>query len=91
MQDDKGVYYYPYPDNKKTRMYIKKSQGVIWFRLWSKEIPELWDEHGWIPYDAILKASGIYKKKGPDNFDPRRAYDIEVAKSLLNDKGASTE
>jgi hypothetical protein len=87
MRDDRGVYYYPYPDNKKTRMYIKKSEGVIWFRLWNREIPALWDEHGWIPYDAILKASGIYKK-GPGNFDPRIAYDIEVAKALLNEKGA---
>jgi hypothetical protein len=86
MQDDQGVYYYPYPNNKKTRMYIKKSQGVIWFRLWSKDAPELWDEHGWIPYDAILKASIIYKKS-PGNFDPGRAYDIDVATSLLDDKG----
>ncbi len=88
MQDNKGVYYYPYPDNKKTRMYIKKSQGVIW---WSREIPELWEEHGWIPYDAILKASAMYKNKGPGNFDPRSAYDIEVAKTLLDDKGPSTQ
>ncbi len=87
MQDDKGVYYYPYPDNKKTRMYIKKSEGVIWFRLWNKDVPELWDEHGWIPYDAIVKASGMYDKNGPGVFDPRRAYDIEVAKSLLDGNG----
>jgi hypothetical protein len=85
MQDDKGVYYYPYPDNKKTRMYIKKSDGVIWFRLWNNEIPELWDEHGWVPYDVILKASSMYKK-GAGKFDPCRAYDIEVAKSLLQEK-----
>jgi hypothetical protein len=87
MKDEKGVYYYPYPNNKKTRMYIKKSQGDICFRLWNKEIPELWDEHGWIPYDAILKASTMYKK-GEGKFDPGRAYDIEVAKSLLDEKSA---
>jgi hypothetical protein len=89
MQDEKGIYYYPYPENKKTRMYIKKSEGIIWFRLWNKEIPELWDEHGWIPYDAILQASGMYSK-GAGNFDPRRAYDIEVAKSLLAEKNRET-
>lgn len=85
MQDEKGVYYYPYPGNKKTRMYVKKSDGAICFRLWNRDIPELWDEHGWVPYDAILAASGIYEK-GAGNFDPRKAYDIDVAKSLLNEK-----
>jgi hypothetical protein len=87
MHDNRGVYYYPYPNNKNTRMYIKKSQGGIWFRLWNKEIPELWDEHDWIPYDAILKASSMYKK-GTGKFDPCIAYDIEVAKSLLDEKDA---
>lgn len=86
MQDEKGIYYYPYPNNKRTRMYVKKSDGVIWFRLWNRDIPELWDEHGWIPYDAILKAAGMYNKTGSGNFDPQRAYDIQVAKSLLGEK-----
>jgi len=90
MKDDRGIYYYPYPNNKKTRMYIKKSEGVIWFRLWNREIPELWDEHGWVPYDAILQASNIYEKSH-SNFDPRIAYDIEVAKALLGEKGGSYE
>jgi hypothetical protein len=67
---------------KKLECISKNQMGVIWFRLWNNEIPELWDEHGWVPYDAILKASSMYKK-GAGKFDPCRAYDIEVAKSLL--------
>lgn len=85
MQDEMGVFYYPYPNNKKTRMYVKKSEGAIYFRLWNREIPELWDEHGWMPYDAIMAAASMYKK-GAGNFDPRKAYDIDVAKALLNEK-----
>ncbi len=84
MRDDKGFYYYPYPGNKQTRVYVKKERETIWFRLWSRQVPELWDEHGWVPYDAILKASELYQKKS--NFDPQRVYDIRVAKELLEEK-----
>ncbi|MFO8082914.1 MAG: hypothetical protein R6U27_01190 [Desulfobacterales bacterium] len=86
MQDDKGHYYYPYPGNKQTRMYVKKSQDIIWFRLWNQQIPELWDEHGWVPYDAILEASKMYQKKGKKIFDPQHVYDIDVAKALVEKK-----
>ncbi len=84
MKNEKGYYYYPYPENKQTRMYVKKSQGIIWFRLWNQQIPELWDEHGWVSYDAIVEASKIYQKN-KTNFDPNRAYDINVAKEVLGE------
>jgi hypothetical protein len=83
MRDERGLYYYPYPANKQTRMYVKKSRGVIWFRLWNSKMPELWDEHDWVPYDAILKASEM-RKKGNSSFDPSKAYDINIAEDLLS-------
>jgi hypothetical protein len=33
-----------------------------------------------VPHGAILKAAEMYTGK---NFDPRRAYDIEIAKALI--------
>jgi hypothetical protein len=40
----------------------------------------LWQEHGWVPYSAIRNAAEMYTGK---NFDPKYAYDIELAKALL--------
>lgn len=85
MKDDRGLYYYPYPQNKKTRMYVKKSQGDIWFRLFNDKIPELWDEHDWVPYSAIAKAAAMYEQKS-GGFDPVRAYDVEIAEALIKDE-----
>ncbi len=87
MKDERGLYYYPYPNNKQTRMYVKKSGGEIWFRLWSAAIPELWDEHDWVPYDAIVKATEFHRR-GSGGFDPKKAYDIVVARQLLGDENS---
>jgi hypothetical protein len=35
-----------------------------------------------VPYGAILKAAEMYTGK---NFDPRQAYDIELATALIDD------
>jgi hypothetical protein len=53
------------------------------FRLWNADDPKLWEEHGWVPYDAIRQAQAMYTGKG---FDPRYAYDIEVAKALIKEQ-----
>jgi len=50
--------------------------------MWNPDQPELWDEHGWVPYDAIKQAMGMYTGKG---FDPARAYDFDTARALLED------
>lgn len=84
MKDERGLYYYPYPSNKQTRMYVKKSEGEIWFRIWNSAIPELWDEHGWVSYDAIRKAADMHKR-GSGGFDPKKAYDIKIARHLIED------
>jgi hypothetical protein len=82
MQDERGLYYYPSPGNHQERMYVKEAQGVVWFRMWSVDDPTLWEQHDWVPYAAILRAAAMYDGK---NFDPRRAYDIEVARALLHE------
>jgi hypothetical protein len=82
MKDDKGLYYHPFPQNKRVRMYVQETGNDILFRLWNQDDPQLWEEHGWVPYQAIAQAAEIYDKK---NFDPSRAYDIDVARALLED------
>ena len=83
MKDQRGIYYHPFPDNKKIRMYVKKEENDIWFRLWNQDDGALWMEHGWIPYGAVKKASAVYDKK---NFDPDKAYDADIAETLLRDE-----
>lgn len=82
MQDKSGPFYYPFPNNKKVRMYVKDEDGEVWFRMWSSEDAKLWDDHGWVPWGAIQKAAAMYTGKG---FDPNAAYDLEVAKLMIKD------
>lgn len=80
MKDNLGLYYHPFPQNKQVRVYVREGEGTIWFRLWSRNDPDLWKEHGWVPYGAIKQAMAAYAKK---DFDPKQVYDLEVAKMLL--------
>ncbi len=82
MKDELGLYYYPFPDNKRVRMYVRQGSDTIWFRLWNQDDPKLWDEHGWVPYDAIEQAEAIYTGKG---FDPRQAYDPDIARAVIEE------
>lgn len=82
MKDTLGKYYHPYPDNTSVRMYVRKTIMGIEFRMWNKNDPELWNAHGWLPYDAIVEAQKIYAGK---NFDPQGAYDLDVASALLRE------
>lgn len=82
MKDDKGRYYYPFPVNKKVRMYVREKDGSIWFRLWHADDPQLWDDHGWVPYGAVTKAQGLYQG---ENFDPEQAYDLALAAALIEE------
>jgi hypothetical protein len=85
MQDQRGLYYHPFPANPKTRMYVRRQGGEIHFRLWNADDPELWEKHGWVPLGAVRAASAIYKGGGP--FDPKVAYDQRVAEALLREAG----
>jgi len=83
MKDKRGLYYYPFPENKRIRMYVRKQADIIEFRLWNQDDPKLWKEHGWLPYDAILQATHMHK--GGD-FKPKQTYDINIANALIKDQ-----
>lgn len=82
MKDDRGLYYYPFPQNKRVRMYVRENAEGVAFRMWNQDDPELWEKHGWVPWDAIVQAQAMYKGGA---FDPRKAYDLNLAKALLRD------
>ena len=80
MKDDRGLYYYPNPLNKKFRMYIREIDGDVCFRLWNADDENLWEEHGWVPYDAVKQAATMFSGK---DFNPNQAYDLGIARELL--------
>ena len=84
MKDEKGLYYYPFPQNKRVRMYVKASEDTIYFRLWSADDQSLWQAHGWVPYEAVEQASKMYEGAA---FDPQAAYDIRIARALIRENG----
>ncbi|MEE4357047.1 MAG: hypothetical protein V2I97_11285 [Desulfococcaceae bacterium] len=85
MKDRLGSYYYPFPQNKKVRMYVRRVSGEICFRMWNSEDPDMWEKHGWVPYAAIAQASAMYKKSDR-GFDPQRAYDMNAAQALIKEE-----
>ncbi len=80
MEDEKGLYYYPNPANRKERMYVQVTDGVIQFRLWNQDVAELWEKHGWLDYDLVKRAAALYTGDGPNPLD---LYDLESARFLL--------
>ena len=81
MQDELGLYYHPILENKKIHMYVRSGSDNVEFRMWNADDPQLWEEHGWVPYAAVTRAAEMYDNK---NFDPNRAYDIHVAREILS-------
>jgi len=84
MKDNRGLYYYPFPQNKNVRMYVRVKDGAVWFRLWNADDAKLWEEHGWVPYEAVKQAGAIYKG---GSFDPAQAYDLQIAMALIDEHG----
>ena len=82
MKDQRGLYYYPFPKNKRVRMYVRRGDGEPEFRMWNQDDLMLWDTHGWVPHSAIVQASAMYKG---GEFDPAQAYDVHAAAELLED------
>lgn len=82
MKDKLGLYYYPFPQNKRVRMYVCRLEGVIHFRMWNADDVQMWEQHDWIPYEAIRRAAEMYTGKP---FNPGQAYNIEIARELLAD------
>lgn len=85
MKDKIGIYYFPIPENKRVRMYVRKKNNEIEFRMKNEDDPSVWNDHGWVPYDAIQQAQVLYENRG--RFDPKRAYDIQIAQVLIRDGG----
>ncbi len=82
MKDKLGLYYYPFPMNRKVRMYVRSAGDETEFRMWNQDDPGMWKAHGWVPYSAIVQAGAMYKGGA---FDPEKAYDIDAAKALIKD------
>ena len=85
MKDKIGIYSYPIPENKRVRMYVREKNKDVEFRMKNEDDASVWNDHGWVPYDAIQQAQVLYEKRG--QFDPNRAYDIQIAKVLIRDGG----
>ncbi|PIE67240.1 MAG: hypothetical protein CSA23_05155 [Deltaproteobacteria bacterium] len=85
MKDKVGIYYYPFPENKRVRMYVREKDSEIEFRMKNQDDPSIWNDHGWVPYSAIQQARVLYGQKG--SFDPGRAYDLKLAAVLIRDGG----
>lgn len=84
MKDDRGLYYYPFPGNKRVRMYVRKRIDEPEFRMWNQDDEQMWEQHGWMPYSAILQAKAMYKG---GRFDPDKAYDLTAANALIDEAG----
>ncbi len=85
MKDKRGIYYYPVLENKDIRMYVRLGQDDVEFRLWDSKDEGLWEEHGWVPWQAILQAAQMYKEER-NGKPPLHLYDIEIAIRLLKDE-----
>ncbi|MBN2139804.1 MAG: hypothetical protein JW718_02245 [Desulfovibrionaceae bacterium] len=84
MKDELGLYYHPSLQSPGTRMYVRESRGRIEFRLWSREDPDIWERHEWIPLEVVEKASAMYQERGT-NRNPMALYDLDVARRLVRD------
>ena len=82
MKDNNGFYYYPDPNDKDTRVYVRQGQAGIEFRLWRGSHPEVWEKHDWLAYDIIKAAAELYNERG-NAVSPLLLYDINVARALL--------
>ncbi len=83
MQDQHGVFYYPQPENKRLKMYVRIQDGIVEFRPDHADNPQLWEGHGWIAYEAAKKADEYSKQQGKRY--PLHLYDFDVALGVLAD------
>lgn len=85
MNDANGFYYYPNPEDTRSRVYVRQGLGDVEFRLWHAEYPEVWERHGWVAYGMIEQLAAMYKEGGRGS-DPLVLYDINVARALVKEE-----
>ena len=81
MQDFRGTYYFPVPNNRQVKMYVREQDGIIQFRLCNEKEPQVWQRHGWLSYEDVRQASQLYEGQLQD---PLQFYDFDIAKHLLH-------
>lgn len=84
MQDKDGIFYYPYPQNKRIRMYVRERDNNIEFRLSNSDHPEIWERHGWLDMDIIKRGAQMFADRGT-KVDPVKIYDLDTARFLLKE------
>jgi len=90
MKDERGLYYYPAPQNTRIKMYVREQFGTVEFRMHNHDYPEVWERHGWMPFEEIEAAAQMYKERGRDA-NPMLLYDLNVATRLIADEGPGVE
>lgn len=86
MRDERGLYYHARAGDPSVRVYVREGdRGDPEFRLWNAKFPEIWDNHGWVPYGVIKNAAEIYRKERDPDANPLLLYDLAAARSLLKD------
>lgn len=87
MEDERGAYYLVKPGETRARVYVRRGEsGEIEFRLWERDHPEIWDNHGWLPLSVIRRAADLYKRERDASADPAGVYDEVIARNLLRGK-----
>lgn len=85
MKDKLGLYYYPTLQDRTSRMYVREREGEVEFRLYSSANPQVWEQHGWLPYEAVKQAAELYKEERSPERNPLGMYDLDVARRVLKD------
>jgi len=85
MESPQGVFYYPIPGNKRIRMYVRRCNGTIEFRLHNPDYPEIWERHGWLDMDLIQRGASLFRQERGRHVDPLQLYDIRVAQAVLEE------
>ncbi len=87
MEDSLGLYYFPQPSIPAVRVYVRRNEdGVIEFRMWDAEHPEVWGKHQWISMEVISMAARLFSEERDSSWQPGKIYDAVIAEALLKEK-----
>ena len=83
MKDERGLYYIPSLQNPEVRMYVRRGEDEIEFRLFNPEEPIIWEKHQWMPYSVIEQAAAMFRERDTDR-NPLALYDMSIAQKILD-------